>query len=396
MAQMFAAVEGRLRAAGIGPVLRIQYGAPPEQPAPADAAIAFLPQPTETPPTIRGRFQEQWRRMRGEMAFESRCAESEGNSGPPFQLLMEGYYHWTLDQQAEHLVVAGAMLDHVRPELVVVGNDRWWPGQAFVRLARARGIPTLCVQDGVAGDVPYWYWMTSDRLAASGDFLARILARHGFSSPQCVVTGQPRYDTLWSQQGSDTMRSARERLGLDARAFYVLFATQPMLDHSYQQQVVRSVLAVPDARMLFRPHPSQPPASYRDLVEDLPAERLCVQRAADIFDLVLAANVLITHSSTVVLEAAIVKRPVITANFTGLPDLVPFAALGLATDAPTPAALTAIVGQLASAHREHLASATSHRVERALADLVGPADGLAGERVAALIREMLDGPRPVS
>jgi hypothetical protein len=97
--------------------------------------------------------------------------------------------------QARHS--RGNAWDHrtkTRPELVVVGNDRWWLGMAAVLAAREQGIPTLVIQDGVAWDTPMWTASTADYVAVNGEQLERLLLRNGLPRERIKRIGQPRYD----------------------------------------------------------------------------------------------------------------------------------------------------------------------------------------------------------
>src|SRR5690606_26270603 len=86
------------------------------------------------------------------------------------------------------------LLESSRPRLLVIGNDRVWTGQLLVQAAHRRGIPVLCVQDGLAADVPAWWLRTADHTACNGTHLRDLLVRRGVPADHLVGTGQPRND----------------------------------------------------------------------------------------------------------------------------------------------------------------------------------------------------------
>src|SRR5262249_37457307 len=160
------------------------------------------------------------------------------------------------EELVPHVEAVAAWMDALPPCLGGVGNDRWWVGQAFVLIARARGIRTLCVQDGVASAVPEWFWISADHIAVSGPFLGSLLTARGTPEDRCHIVGQPRYDEFARPTASrEELRCA---VGLARDEFCVLFATQPTQHPRYVADVATAILGVPTARLLLRPHPSLP------------------------------------------------------------------------------------------------------------------------------------------
>jgi hypothetical protein len=285
---------------------------------------------------------------------------------------------------------AVAILDATRPELVLVGNDRWWAEQAYVLAARARGIPTLCVQDGMDGVLPAWYWLEADHVATTGETYSERLRRWGGVAPERVhVTGQPRYDGFDAPHDAEARAAARRRLGLTGGDFWALFATQPFQDASYPRRVLRAVLASGAARVLVRPHPQTRAETYHALAAEFPPGHVLVVEGAPMLDSLVAVDVLVTQFSTVAVEGALVGRPVVCADFSGLPEVTPFASNGIATRARDERTLTELVTRL-RAGETLLDPAT---VARGLSRLVGPRDGRAAERVAGVVAELLGGAR---
>jgi UDP-N-acetylglucosamine 2-epimerase len=299
-----------------------------------------------------------------------------------------GYLYVSLfDAQARHLWAADTALELLQPEVVVVGNDRWWGGQTFVQLARRRGIPSVCVQDGVAGENACWWWLSADRLAAAGAQLVEMLVRHGVPPERCRVTGQPRYDVL-TRSGPDDQRTARAALGLDPSTFAVLFAAQSMHGPDYAWGVVSALLAVPGIHVILRPHPSDPSDLWERLRREHGSERVTLHRTGDSLTLVRACDALVTQHSTIVLEAALLGKPVVTAEFGGLHGPTRVIPGVVATQVRGLEELTREVQRLATEVHTARPKPSQSR-QAALEAMVGPVDGRAGERVAELVAEVL-------
>jgi hypothetical protein len=201
------------------------------------------------------------------------------------------------------------------------------------------------------------------------------------------VTGQPRYDVL-TRSGPDDQRTARAALGLDPSTFAVLFAAQSTHGPDYVWGVVSALLAVPGIRVMLRPHPSDPRGLWERLMREHGSERVTLHRAGDSLTFVRACDALVTQHSTVVLEAALLGKPVITAGFGGLRGPAPVITGGIATQVRGLEELTREVQRLASAAHAPRPKPSPFR-QAALEALVGRVDGRAGQRVAELVAEML-------
>ena len=388
MAEMFGNVERCLDRLGISPRIRIDFsrerkGASVERTA--DGTVLALGRPDEERPVDPYRFLGSLpRALLAAEALEDDPSLSWLGGPAPIAYWLENVYLGQLATIADQAVRARQIIESIRPQLVVVGNDRWWLGQSFVNAARDLGVPSLWVQDGIPSDSPVYFWMTADRMAASGDWLPRVLTRHGIAPERCKVTGQPRYDRLLEMARSLDRVSVRARLGLDQAAKYALVATQPLQSPAYAREVVESLLQVPDLKILLRPHPSQPHDELAAVAAAMPQDRMSFRPADSVFDLLAACDLMVNQFSTVTIEAAILGRPVITANFSGLPDPVPYARFGLSTAAESMADIATLARRILDGEAQGF-----HATEEGLRLFVGPRDGRSAQRVADLIAEML-------
>ncbi len=387
IAHMFAVVEGALARGGVGPVVRLDFSGGSAQVAGGGAVVCDCGPPGAL--GLRaGPFGARWGEAHRTLRRHQALASGEGSQDALSLDGLVGYlYVSQFDAQARHVWAADAALELLQPEVVLVGNDRWWGGQAFVQLARRRGIPSLCVQDGLAGEHPSWWWLVADRMAAASERLVELLVSHGVPPERCRVTGQPRYDVL-AQLGPDDQRTARATLGLDPSAFAVMFAAQWIHGPDYVGSVLSALLAVPGIRVMLRPHPTDRRDLWERLVREHRSERVTLHRAGDSATLVRACNALVTQHSAVVLEAALLGKPVITTEFGGLHGPAPVIPGELATQVRGLEELTREVQRLATAVQAPRPMPLRSR-QLALAPLVGPVDGHAGERVAELVAELL-------
>ncbi len=388
MLEMFEPVTKLLEPCVPDGVLQVSYvGASGNMAgAPAQHLITFA-RPEIGRVSRPGRYAAHWRATRASLArWSSEVAPAWKGARPPV-LTWSREFASNCALLHDHVRFAGALIDAVRPRLVVVGNDRYWIGQGFVQQARRRGIRTVAVQDGVASDSPAWYSRSADEVVVSGRYYADLLLRHGVPAGAIVDAGQPRYDALI--QTPPARAQARARAGLPSDAFCVLVATQPIQHPAFLAQVARAVLAVPDVTLVLRPHPSQPSAGLASVCRGLPAGRIVWAGGPSITDLLAGCDLLLTQYSTVAIGAALLGRPIITVNVSGLPDPVPYAETGLATGAKSPPEISTLVQQARDAWRAGSLSTWAGPSAQGLALLVGPTDGHAAERVAALITQAI-------
>lgn len=283
-------------------------------------------------------------------------------------------------KQVGFISTAADIVARVKPRSVVVGNDRWWVGQIFVHLARIRGIASLCVQDGVANDMPQWRWFTADRIAVNGEHLAKLIG--GGTLPSRVIkTGQPRCDALARLTASGTAESLRERLGLPRERLLVLFPTQYGQEPEFVTQVVEMCLQVNSVHLMLRAHPSEP----RDLHERLQTryqQRLSLHSEEPIEHLVASCDVVVVQGSTTALEAAALGRIVIALPSSGHTTLDHMSALDLVWVNhlhDLPLALNRCITDEGCVTSDQLAT-----VEHFL----GPLDGQSASRVAQSILDL--------
>lgn len=308
--EMFAAVEPQLAQQGTIPALRIHFGdsyierqqlpgiSVIQAPSPESFGRLVPPAIEASPATLRGpAFDVDDGRF-----VRSRIEMVERRMGP----------------QMAFIEAAERMLDAVQPRIVVVGNDRWWVGQAVVQLARLRGIPSLCLQDGVSADAATWRWCSADRMLVNGNQLRDVLTRSGVSADRLVVTGQPRYDGLPALAAPDAPMHFRSRLGLPRDHQLVLFPSQYDQDPAFVEGIVDACLKVPSVHLLLRPHPSESAAFHESLVNGR-RDRITLCRDQPIEWLVTACDALVAKSSTTTLEAAMLGKPVIVVHDSGTP-----------------------------------------------------------------------------
>ncbi|HEX6534330.1 MAG TPA: hypothetical protein VF041_07025 [Gemmatimonadaceae bacterium] len=268
-----------------------------------------------------------------------------------------------------------------RPDIVVCVND--WPYEIARCLdaARAAGIPSLVLQDGIlewrcqyenplfgaGGGAPQHQPVLADRIACIGEQSARQIAAWG-NAGRVEVTGMPRLDHLLRRAPRPPARPGRVVLVMTAKNAGFTGAQREVTLRSLRD--VREHLATrPGIEVLWRVSGEM---AWRLGVENLMRETSSVELA----DVVERADAVITTPSTAMLEAMRLGRPVAALDYHNVPRFV-----ATAWTISAPEQIAPVVASLLAPDAPRMAFQ-----EDTLADaLMG---GPAAPRVAALIERM--------
>lgn len=295
---------------------------------------------------------------------------------------------------AAYREAADRVLEALQPRLVVgfhLSADFLAP---FILGAHARGAATACVQHGIRGPVHRnGVVLPWQHLVAWGKNTVDLYAGLTEPAARWTITGSPLYDSL-RREGLPEAGPLRGRLGLGA-ARVVLAATQTDEPQVKREQACWWLRGVAEAcrslgaRLLVKMHPAETDiAVYRELSTDFPdTVRVCSTNDLDLREALAVAEVLVTRDSTVVYEAALTGRPVLTVN---LPPYQPRFALAQEGGALDVYRYEDIAPALRDALTNGpLTQDLAWRRATFLEYHLGPADDRAGERtVQALLEAM--------
>ncbi|MCL2330054.1 MAG: hypothetical protein FWC56_02000 [Phycisphaerae bacterium] len=242
-------------------------------------------------------------------------------------LLSEGLSQSILSVLATSCAIA-ALLQRERYAAIVISPIRTPRNIQFATLAREAGIPTIAVEPHCLNAAYCRYGtVPTDYAAVYSDYYAQEYDRYfGIPKDRCYSFGSPRvlrpigYDPIASRQ------NARQQIGLHAGDPPVIAVpTQPMpADHILVvwRMIIRAAksLYMP-VRILLKPHPEEGPGHverYRQIIEEENAANFCFVINADIKDLVIASDLVLTAYSVTALEAVVLERNVAIVGKTGV------------------------------------------------------------------------------
>ena len=200
------------------------------------------------------------------------------------------------------------VIEEIKPDILVVGTDSAIAMRGHVLLAKQMGIPVLEVQHGVY--LPTWWRATpySDKIAAGGEYSKEMYMEYGAQQERIVVTGWPKFDNYVKSKESLVKK---HRKGID-----LLFATQP-IDIKLNLGIVEAIGAfITDStrvRLIVKPHPAENIKTYSQITKKY-KNVILHKSSEDISKLVASSDILITVSSTVAIEAALLDKSIICIN----------------------------------------------------------------------------------
>jgi hypothetical protein len=360
----------------------------------------------------------------------------------------------TVDEVARlwraHSLARAALARH-RPSAVVVIQDTLLLERFLVREANRRGLPTLVVQWaftfpqtmydrlrtiqhgrtqqatrrsrprqllasltsrayrstlralGLGFDLANSYGGGEARLfAVMGEAFDEQFRSQGIRGKRIVVSGHPTHDAVFQRARSiDAAERARIRAdyGLPADRTIVLYATQPVLwrkviSRETLERNVRAIAAAvakrPGCDLVLKLHPREDAADYAFCATLDPSVRVVEQ--AEMPDLIAACDLFVSSSSSTVLLAMMLDRPIITVNFDAVPHFDQFEPIGGTLHVRTHADFAAGLDRLL----DDPASNLEFRKRRAeVVARYTRFDGHATERIANLVIEAIgeSGPR---
>lgn len=336
--------------------------------------------------------------------------------------------------------LARRVLDDHRPSAVVVIQDTLLVERFLVREANRHGIPTLVVQWafsfpqrlydrlrtiqyarpaagrralprrllgpltrtayrgvlralGLDFDLVNSYGGGEARqFAVMGAAFRDQFVEQGVRHKEIVVTGHPTHDAVYRRARAvdEADRAAvRASYGLPLDRTLVLYATQPVLWRKVISRetleanvraLAAAVAAEPGCELILKLHPREDRSDYAFCATLDPPVRVLDQ--AEMPDLIAAADLFVSSSSSTVLLAMMLDRPIITVNFDAVPHFDQFEPIGGTRHVRTHADFAAA---LASLLHEPAAGAELARQRASVVERYTRFDGQAAARIAGLI-----------
>ncbi len=325
-------------------------------------------------------------------------------------------------------------LRHIRPDLIVLGNDIGIVETLIIKIASGLKIPTILVQDGILNgnlrreDMGMGNRTTkikniiynafgirrnhiyghgdSTAFAVMGEYTYNLLQSEGKNMGGVFITGQPRFDdyanTIRKGGGNVISAEVRRKYKIPDETFLIVFFTQPLITYGLMKPdlwdyvmetvflSVNEVMENNDCRLIIKLHPAE---SLTDFVSrysrfiDAFADRIILDEKADLQEVLQVADVVIVYSSTVSLEAILFDKPVIMFDPYEFIDYYKFVDMGAVVHSATKDDLIKNLLSFKETSDSNLEMSVARA--KAVKFHLWNSDGLASSRVADLILKYL-------
>ncbi len=263
--------------------------------------------------------------------------------------LFNRLFETILPDLIEYIELTNGLLKRERVGVIVTCDDLAGDMGAIIIAARKQGIPSLMLQIGVlqARNLTDAYAGLSNKIAVWGDVARDFFLSQGVPDDKVIITGSPQFDMM--------LETVKKRPVKKKPGYTVVLATQPFdpslgespaVNRTFAEAVVRAVEQINSARLIIKLHPNEWRGVHRriyDSIERKAGGKVKILVDANLHRLLAEADLVITKGSTVGLEAMLLGKPVIEADFTGRLDNTPQAVSGAALRVSTEEELGAAI-----------------------------------------------------
>lgn len=317
------------------------------------------------------------------------------------------FFTYHIFQAILYMEVAKRAIEIEKPKLIVVAGEHANSGRSIVALGRLKDIPTLAVQHGfhthsnvmyyndpkeVSDKISSQYHPISDKFVVYGPWIKNILVQEfGHPKKRIVVTGQPRYDILKKAENIFSRERFCQRFGIDSKKLLVLINTQPFSferRETFLRTLLKELEKIKNIEIVIKPHPVEDEKWHKKIAKEEDVRVIVLPRASNTYEALYACDVMITVSSTTVLEAMILDKDVIIANLIKDPSASIFARGGGAVSVKERKDLTTTVKK--TLYNKRIKEKLKKGRKRFVYQHTYKQDGKATERVINLIKKMID------
>ena len=296
-----------------------------------------------------------WEDLKSDKAFCRQIRFGEQYLWKVIEDTIAGIFRGTLLRSVEHVEMWKNVIATEKPDAIVLEAEYSAFGIAAIIAARLAGLPSVGIQHGTIcprtlgyvvsigeGDEHSITESTAHRpiphvTAVYGDYARSVLTRFGRYPAKAVVpTGAPRYDTLIRARKETDSRKAREKFKLRKDNKVIVLATEglqrkygyPDHDRDLLDAVLDKIKTLHGMELVIKLHPIEDGELQKRMISEKGTPAIVTKDGTS--ELLAACDLLITKASTIAVEAMIFNKPVIIANFSQVPDIMPYVESGAA------------------------------------------------------------------
>ena len=256
------------------------------------------------------------------------------------------YFNSIFGRVVKKIEMAKELVEEEEPDLILLINEYGNFERALVVAGKLKGIPTLAIQHGNIGPLHKGYMYSKDSISANGgiktpycpipdktavygrydyDLLTKMSAYPGSS---VVITGQPRYDILVAANRVFSREKFCSKLNLNPDRKIVLVATQNLpipKGEAFLRNILRALKNFPEIQTVIKPHPGEKGEWHKKVVkEEKVSGVVLLSKDSDTLEALYACDLLVTGFSTVITEAIILGKAVVSMHLSKSEDPTPY------------------------------------------------------------------------
>jgi len=195
------------------------------------------------------------------------------------------------------------------------------------------GVPSIGLQHGIIHPyhVSYHYSKSdfdsygggldcifADRTAVFGSHFKKLLSEYGnYPASSIAVTGQPRTDIIFENEKKYSKKLLCKKLGINPQKSIIVFASGPLKNVAEMptalSAIVNSIKKLENVQFVIKLHPNDNWEFYSNEMKKLNF-KCVITKTTDLYNLLFSSSLVISVNSTVILDALLLKKPVIQLN----------------------------------------------------------------------------------
>ena len=263
-----------------------------------------------------------------------------------------GFLRWMLQKwfsvmclrSVRALELSGRVLQKTKPQVIVVSDVSDYEAKSITALGKFKQCKTFCLQYGMlAPQDSEWHYLHQDYVGAFDHESAHIMAGHGIEHHRIIVTGNPRFDLY--RQNKRMRNEFREIRNIPKNARLVAFMSVPVaseetggiesgMTKSEYETILETIYGLLNDMdgifLVVKPHPEEDISIHQKFRAASQEDHFKFVTNCSAYELLNAADIVITLYSTTALEAVYLDKPLFLLNFRQGADLVDIAERGAA------------------------------------------------------------------
>lgn len=262
--------------------------------------------------------------------------------------IMNEWFRSDINRAMRAALLSVAVFDKLLPRIIVVLDYADFEAKTLTLMGKERGIISFCSKFGAASKYSSELrYFKQDYLGVMGLEDVALMKEHGIRKEQIVITGCPRFDSY--KLDNNLARSVRHDLNIPITAKMIAFMSIPPVvdgigkreaglsleEYKFLLSIIYNIPSLSTEFILvIKPHPEEYEHAYLHKeyanANLILADRIKLVQNKSAYDIINAADLVITMQSTTGLEAILLNKPLIVVNMTGRTDTANYATSGAA------------------------------------------------------------------